>query len=395
MPKIIAIIVAGGSASRFYGSTHKLLVPLTHRSILEQSLTLFENHAKIDHIVLVAHSSLIGSIKSNVYTKLSRIIEGGNSRQESVLFGLKTIHELFSKDLPDYVLVHDAARPNASSALIDRLLLEFPSYQGIVPLIPLYDSLKSLENDHISSISTSSSWHRTQTPQAFNFNLLYQSAIQAQKANQVFRDETDLVMAFFPHAKIKSIQGEFCNEKITCIEQVAYLRKLSNLEVKNGIGYDFHYFEQGRPLILGGLHIPFEFGLEGDSDGDVLTHAILDSILGALSLGDMGSFFGISTPDLMGIKSTKLFDRLLDYIKNHHPSFSLRHVDASVVAKTPSLLPHIPSIKQNLALCMKISPNSINIKATSDKGMDAAGSGKGIRAIVISTISLAQEAMNE
>lgn len=395
MPKIAAIIVAGGNSTRFRGSTHKLLVPLYHGNVLDHSLLLFEKHAKIDHIILVAHPTLVGSIKNTTYSKLRSVVEGGTSRQESVLYGLKAIHKLFSKTPPDYVLVHDAARPNASSALIDRLLLEFPTHQGVVPLIPLYDSLKSLDNGDLSAIPNSSTWYRTQTPQAYDFHLLYQSAIQAQKTNLVFRDEADLVMTFSPQAKIKTIPGEYCNEKITCIEQVDFMRRLRGMEVKSGIGYDFHYFQEGKPLILGGLHIPFEYGLEGDSDGDVLTHAILDSILGALSLGDMGSFFGIATPDLMGIKSTKLINRLLDYIKSHHPSFHLHHIDVSVVAKTPSLLPHIPSIKQNLALTMNISPNCINLKATSDKGMDAAGSGKGIRAIVISTISLAQEAMHE
>jgi 2-C-methyl-D-erythritol 4-phosphate cytidylyltransferase / 2-C-methyl-D-erythritol 2,4-cyclodiphosphate synthase len=395
MPKIAAIIVAGGTASRFHGTTHKLLLPSSHRNILEQSLALFENHAKIDFLVLVVHPSLMSSIRSDSYTKLKGIVEGGTNRQESVFLGLKKVYALSSCELPDYILVHDAARPNASPQLIDRLLMELPSSHGAIPLIPLYDSLKCLENEQIKSIATSPSWYRTQTPQAFCFDLLYQSSIQAQQTKQIFRDEADLVIAFSPKARIKTIQGEFCNEKITSTDQVDYFRKLSNWEVKSGIGYDFHFFEKDKPLILGGLPIPFEYGLEGDSDGDVLTHAILDSLLGALSLGDMGSFFGIATPDLIGIQSILLFERLFRYVTSQGRTFHIHHIDASLVAKKPPLLPYIQSIRQNLASCINISQKSINIKATTDKGMDAAGSGKGIRVIALTTLSLAQEAINE
>jgi 2-C-methyl-D-erythritol 4-phosphate cytidylyltransferase / 2-C-methyl-D-erythritol 2,4-cyclodiphosphate synthase len=395
MHKIAAIIVAGGSATRFHGSTHKLLLSLHHRSILEQSLFLLENHARIDFMVLVAHPSLRAFINTEHYSKLQGIAEGGKNRQESVFFGLKKVLELSSDAFPDYVLIHDAARPNASPQLIDRLLYELPSYQGVVPLIPLYDSLKCLENDHLHSITTFPSWHRTQTPQVFSFDLLYQSSIQAQKLNKEFRDETDLVLSLSPETKIKAIHGEFCNEKITSIEQAEYIQKLSNIEVRSGIGYDFHYFQEARPLILGGMHIPFEYGLEGDSDGDVLTHAILEAMLGALSLGDMGTFFGIGTPDLMGIQSTKLFHRLFQNCHDLRRDFSIIHIDTTLVAKKPPLTPHIESIKQNLATCLNINTSKINIKATSDKGMDAAGSGKGIRAITIATLSLATEAMYE
>ena len=205
MSKIVAIVVAGGTASRFHGTSHKLLLPSSNRNILEQSLCLFEDHAKINFLVLVAHPSLMSSIKSASYAKLKGIVEGGRNRQESVFLGLKKVYDLFSQALPDYVLVHDAARPNASPQLIDRLILELPSSHGVVPLIPLYDSLKSLENEQIKSVATSPSWYRTQTPQAFSFDLLYQSSIQAHQTKQIFRDEADLVLAFSPKARIKTI----------------------------------------------------------------------------------------------------------------------------------------------------------------------------------------------
>lgn len=395
MHKIAVIIVAGGSATRFHGTTHKLLLSLHHRSILEQSLLLFENHPKIAFMVLVVHPSLEPFINTEQYAKLQVITEGGRNRQESVFLGLSKVLELSAAALPDYVLIHDAARPNATPKLIDRLLMELPSYQGVVPVIPLYDSLKSIENELILSVSASPSWHRTQTPQVFCFDLLYQNSLRARELSKEFRDETDLVLSLSPETKIKAIHGEFCNEKLTSLEQVEYMQKLSPYEVKSGIGYDFHYFQECRPLILGGVPIPFEYGLEGDSDGDVLTHAILEAMLGALSLGDMGTYFGIGSPDLMGITSTELFHRLFQNCHSLHRDFSIIHIDTTLVAKKPPLTLHVENIKHNLATCLNINKAKINIKATSDKGMDAAGSGKGIRAIALVTLSLAQEAIHE
>ncbi len=156
------------------------------------------------------------------------------------------------------------------------------------------------------------------------------------------------------------------------------------LPLRVGVGYDMHRLVPGRPLILGGVAIPFDRGLEGDSDADAVTHAVLDALLGAAGAGDIGTHFGVGRPEMMGISSLRLLGRVVRLLaaRGYQPG----NVDATVVAEAPRLGPHFPAMRQALAAVLQIPPDRINLKGTTAKGMGALGAGEGIVAIAVASV---------
>ena len=152
-----------------------------------------------------------------------------------------------------------------------------------------------------------------------------------------------------------------------------------------GVGFDMHRLVPGRPLILGGVRIAFELGLEGDSDADVLTHAILDALLGATGLGDIGSHFGVGRPENMGISSLILLEKTVALIRER--GFRPHNVDATVVAETPKIGPFIPAMRTTLARVLGTTEDRVNVKGTTAKGMGALGAGEGIATFAVASVS--------
>jgi 2-C-methyl-D-erythritol 2,4-cyclodiphosphate synthase len=154
-----------------------------------------------------------------------------------------------------------------------------------------------------------------------------------------------------------------------------------------GVGLDMHRLVPGRPLILGGVTIPFERGLDGDSDADVLTHAILDALLGAAGEGDIGTHFGVGRPEMRGISSLVLLERVVALIaaKGYQPS----NVDATLVAEAPRIGPHIPAMRERLAAVLRIAVDRVNVKGTTAKGLGWIGGGEGIAAMAVASVAAA------
>jgi 2-C-methyl-D-erythritol 2,4-cyclodiphosphate synthase len=151
-----------------------------------------------------------------------------------------------------------------------------------------------------------------------------------------------------------------------------------------GVGFDVHRLVPGRPLILGGVHIPFDRGLEGDSDADVLTHAILDALLGAAALGDIGTHFGVGRPENMGISSLLLLERVVALVRKH--GYLPNNVDATVVAEAPKIGSHIPAMRTALAKVLGLSEDRVNVKGTTAKGLGVLGAGEGVAAFAVATV---------
>ncbi len=154
--------------------------------------------------------------------------------------------------------------------------------------------------------------------------------------------------------------------------------------MRSGIGFDIHPFREGRPLVLGGVSIPHERGLDGDSDADVLTHAIIDAILGALSVGDIGSFFGVGTPEVMGTRSLELLSRLVTLVKNSR--FAISNIDSTIVCEAPKLFAHREKMRDNIAGALEIEINKVSVKFTTPKGLGALGHKEGIASLAIVTM---------
>lgn len=373
-----AIIVAGGSGSRFSSTESKTMKLLYGMPVVEYSVQAFQQSNQVSEMILVGQTGTYSKNLLTLYPKLKSIVPGGKTRTESVKNGIKVLSPNIR-----YVFIHDAARPLLEPAFIDQMadtMLQQSNYTGIFPVLPLYDALKSLEIEHTPKSIEVNSLIRTQTPQLFHLSRL-KKAFNDNIITIPFRDEIELLEYYYKDSAFLTIPGSYQLEKITTLQEWHLIESLVQKEERIGIGVDFHYFMPGRDLILGGLHIPGHYGLEGDSDGDVYTHSILEALLGALSLGDMGTFFGLHTPSVMHKKSTSFIQVLLSH--KDFKGVQIKHIDTTIIGKEPILKTWIPEMEKNICEMLSISENQINIKSTTDKGMDAAGEGKGIRCITV------------
>ncbi|MCE5222657.1 2-C-methyl-D-erythritol 2,4-cyclodiphosphate synthase [bacterium] len=373
-----ALVVAGGLGTRFSSLENKNTKWLYGLPVLEYSLQAFQSCPFIADIVLVGNDKIDSKELSARYPKLTGIRAGGKTRTESVWNGLQAIDSSAR-----YVFIHDAARPLLEVSFINRMaeqILLQNHLTGLFPVLPLYDALKSLDRDFFPVTYEGQPLYRTQTPQLFQWSVL-KSVFIENASLQPFRDEIQMIRHFRKESQFLAIPGSYHLEKITTLQEWHLIEKLAPVETCIGVGYDFHYFQTGRDLVLGGLTIPGYEGLEGDSDGDVYVHSVLEALLGALSLGDMGSFFGVGTPEVMHKKSTGFLLQL--YEDEHFKNVRIKHIDTTIVCKKPVLKSWIPAMKKNISQHLSISENQINIKSTTDKGMDAAGEGKGIRCITV------------
>lgn len=379
------IIVAYGSGKRFSNSVNKLLIPLEGIPLIEHSLKKFNENSKINEIILVAKECLKDYAKIKKYEKITHIVKGGKTREESVLRGLENISKK-----ANFVLIHDAARPLFPATLIDEEIKELSrgTIDGIIPVLPVYDAIKLMNGDNVVFDKNTYSYFSknlklTQTPQGFTVKTLKDAFSKNIEMLDNFRDEAELILSSFEGAKIKTIKGSFSAHKLTSKDDLEILKAFEFSEIRTGLGYDFHPFIKNRPLIIGGIEIPFSLGLSGDSDADVLTHSIIDAILGALGMGDIGLHFGVGTKEILGVKSTKLLSSLIEEISE----IEIINLDSTIICKEPKISDYSEKIIENVSKILKIDKDRINIKATTDKGFDAAGRGEGIRAITIATLN--------
>lgn len=379
--KTSAIIVGAGKGERFSSTKNKITVKLKGKEVFRYSLETFQKSELVTEIIFVGSLPFNTEILKKEYPKLKKIVPGGSHREESVWNGLKET----SQD-SGIIMVHDAARPLFPSFFIQNLYDTLSSNDGAIPVLSIQDAVKSITNSGEIKTYKKNTLFRTQTPQAFKKDLLFEAFHKYKESLPKFRDETEMILAYKPNATIIPIPGSYLAEKVTSPEDLDTLSCFLPSEIRIGNGYDFHYFVQGRTLILGGCKIKYGKGLEGDSDGDVLSHSILDSLLGALSMGDIGRYIGIKTKNAMNAKSVTFLQQLLH--DPMVPKFKIAHIDSTIVCRDPLLTPYMEEMKNSLSDALLLDPKRINLKSTSDKGMDAAGEGKGIRAITIATIEL-------
>jgi len=385
-----SIIVGAGKGERFSKKSNKLFITLNGIPVIEHSLKKFNESNLINEIILVTDTEEYSKTYnfSKKYEKIRKVVNGGKVREGSVLEGLKNISEK-----ANFVLIHDAGRPLFPKSLIEDEIRELlrGNIDGVIPVLPIYDAIKTMNGEFVIPNGEKCSSFRkelklTQTPQGFNVKILKEAIEKNIDKLDNFRDEAELILSYLPSAKIKTIKGSFDAHKLTCRDDLEILGKIEFHQIRSGIGYDFHPFINGRPLIIGGIEIPYCKGLSGDSDADVLTHSIIDAILGALGKGDIGSFFGIGSKEVIGVKSMNLLLKLKE--DENIPRFEIINIDSTIICKKPKILDYSRKIVENISKMLKIDENKINIKATTDKGFDSAGKGFGIRAITIATLKI-------
>jgi 2-C-methyl-D-erythritol 4-phosphate cytidylyltransferase/2-C-methyl-D-erythritol 2,4-cyclodiphosphate synthase len=390
--KVAAIIPAAGSGIRMGLPTPKQFFDLEGVPVLVHTLRVFEQVASIGHIIVVVQAESCGMVEDLVRQhqlgRVSRVIGGGKERQDSVLAGLEALPE----DV-DLVLVHDGVRPFVPVSLIEKCLLEAENSGAAMAAIPVKDTLKSVASSKFikKTISREGVW-QAQTPQVATKALLKKAyRLAAGKKDFIATDEAGL-LELLGHP-VKVVEGSEKNIKITRPEDLTLAKAIlmeneegvksleSKLRYYCGYGYDAHRLAAGRPLILGGEEIPYDKGLQGHSDADVLTHAFCDAMLGAAGAGDIGSHFPDTDQKYKNISSIDILQDVVALVAQK--GFVLGNADITVVAQKPKLAPYFAAMKKNLAGACGVTPNSINLKATTTEEMGFEGRGEGMSAHAI------------
>ncbi|MFP7754423.1 2-C-methyl-D-erythritol 4-phosphate cytidylyltransferase [Thermodesulfobacteriota bacterium B35] len=379
--KTAVIIPAAGSGSRMGASVPKQFLSLAGEPLLVRTVRTFLLSPAIDLAVVVvpaAHREETRQIlQRHLSPALSRRIlftVGGATRQDSVRSGLEALPAE-----TDIVLVHDGARPLVSQDLILRCIAGAREHGAAIAAVAVKDTLKRVDGRGCirATVDRSGLW-QAQTPQAARRELLLRAHQQAAEKGFVGTDEA----ALLEHAEIpvRVVEGEEQNIKITRPGDMALAAGLLQREhsMKIGHGFDAHRLVEDRDLVLGGVRIDFELGLLGHSDADVLTHALIDAILGAVGAGDIGRHFPDSDQRYQGISSIKLLQETVSLAAEH--GLQLANGDITIICQRPRLAPFLAAMRDTLAAACRVAQDRINIKATTTESMGYTGRGEGIAA---------------
>ena len=367
----IAIIAAAGSGSRV--GRDKIWEKAGGMTLLERSARPFLASPVVDEVILVVRADRTEDAKALFAgaEKPVTVVVGGATRTASVRAALDLIKSRGEWE-NTVVAVHDGARPYVSPDLIERCMTVASEVGSAVPVVPCSDSLR-LSTATGSKAVDRSQYVAVQTPQCFLFERLYEAYDGAQDAT----DDATLYEKKFGFVTLTD--GDVENKKIT------YLSDLFGLyDRRVGEGYDVHPLAEGRPLVLGGVTIPFEKGLVGHSDGDALVHAIMDALLTAADLPDIGHYFPPSDPQYEGIYSIELLRKVRDLIREK--GFCVENVSATVMAERPKLAPYFPEMKRIVAESLEISPERVRFAATTTEGLGIVGEGRGIAANAVALL---------
>jgi 2-C-methyl-D-erythritol 4-phosphate cytidylyltransferase/2-C-methyl-D-erythritol 2,4-cyclodiphosphate synthase len=379
----VALIVAAGSGARAGGGMPKQYRRLAGKPVLAHSLAAFAGHPGVDGICVV-----IGAGQEALYAEaaagfdLGPPVTGGDTRQQSVRAGLEAID---AEGGCRRVLIHDAARPGLPAAVIDRLLDALDHDEGVVPVLPMVDSLAaggSALGDPVDRTAVV----RVQTPQAFRFPAIlaaHRSWAEAAAATD------DAQVARNAGITVAMVAGDERLAKLTFEEDFAMTGFARPTSVRTGMGFDVHGFGAGDKVWLGGVAVPHDAGLIGHSDADVLLHAVCDALLGAIGEGDIGTHFPPSDPQWRGAPSALFVEHVRDLVAER--GGVIDHVDATVICEAPKVGPHRAAIRASIARLLHLAEGRVSIKATTTERLGFTGRGEGIAAQAIATVRLPEE----
>jgi 2-C-methyl-D-erythritol 4-phosphate cytidylyltransferase/2-C-methyl-D-erythritol 2,4-cyclodiphosphate synthase len=380
MNKIVAIIVAGGKGGRINSTIPKQFIEINGKSIIQQTIERFLEAKEISSIQVVINKNyedeykkIIKNISSH---KLLPYCFGGKEfRGESVLEGLKALEKI----KPDFVLIHDAVRPFVDNEIITKVVEGLARFKAVAPATPVKDSVKKTVSGGVENISRDNLF-LAQTPQGFNYRELFNKLKKIEDFSQI-TDEISL----FSKEEIGLVAGSEKNFKITSDFDLAMAQNMGT-KTLIGSGTDVHKFVDGEFIILGGVKIPYHKKLDGHSDADVLIHALVDAILGAIGEGDIGEHFADSNPKWKGADSSIFLHHALDLL--HKKGGQINNIDATILAEAPKISPYKTAIRENLGRLLSIDTKFINIKATTTEGLGFIGRKEGIMASVVVSVQV-------
>ncbi len=371
------IILAGGNSHRFKSNIGKPYQKIAGKSLVEINIDKARKFKQIKKIILVYNRKDSKRVKS-LKLKNIKLIIGGKNRQQSTLNALKYLN---NSQKTSKVLIHDVARPNFSLKLIKLILKNMKHARAVVPKIYIQDAVKqkidSSLNEYILGKNRDNLF-LTQTPQAFNFKEIYY--LHKTSAGKYKDDDISLYMDL---NKIKFIQGEKNNFKITDLADFQNLKNIYKSKQSVGIGFDVHRLVPKRKLYLAGLKIKSPLGTLGHSDGDPVLHSITDAILGACKMGDIGQMFSDKSKKFKNIRSTILLQEVIKKIKA--AGYFVNNIDINIITQTPKINNYKKKMIDNIAKLCEISKNKINIKGKTTEKLGVIGKEKAIACEVIAS----------
>ncbi len=401
--RLAAVLVAAGVGSRMGIDSNKVFLTLDGEPILSRAIRPFLSLPGMELIVVVTRpeerEECIEVLNSSGVPippgqdrepRLPEVIfaAGGSTRQQSVANGVAV---LAKREFPvsGVVLIHDGARPYVTGDLLSRVARAVTETGAAVAAVPAIDTVKKIDGDGFvtATLNRGELWY-AQTPQAATFGRLQKALSNAEEKDIVATDTSSLLELMGNQVKI--VKGDYQNRKITTQEdlggQHAKSQGTRDDSLRVGTGYDIHRMAPDRRLVLAGVEIPHSKGPVGHSDADVLIHAIIDALLGAIAAGDIGSHFPDTAQELKGIDSALLLEKTMVLLRAK--GAGVVNIDTTVVCQTPKLQPHIPRIKLALGHMMEIDPSAISVKAKTNEGLGSLGSGDAIAAHAVALVTL-------
>jgi 2-C-methyl-D-erythritol 4-phosphate cytidylyltransferase/2-C-methyl-D-erythritol 2,4-cyclodiphosphate synthase len=379
---VAVIIAAGGHGARFGGGHLKQFRLLGGREILQYSVDAFRRAGGVDEIVVALPSDVVANPPDYLGggSKPLALVAGGARRRDSVANGFAEIEKR-----ADLVVIHDAVRPLLDQAVITRTIEAAAEQGAAIAALAVTDTVKRVDGKgQVVGTLPRREVFLAQTPQAFRMAVL-RDALALDSTSDV-TDEA--MLAEQAGHSVRIVEGDARNIKITTPEDLEMVERLLAASEVSGIrignGYDLHRLVEGRPLVLGGVTIPFDKGLDGHSDADAVCHAVADALLGGAGAGDIGRHFPDSDPEWKGIDSVTLLARAAAVVRE--AGFAIISVDTVVVAEHPKLTPFIDQMRTNVAVAVGVDPVRIGIKSKTNEGMDSTGAGQAIAVHAVALI---------
>ena len=381
-----AIIAAAGEGRRLGAAVPKQLLDIGGRSILERSVSAFAGHDRVDEVIVVLPAELARTPDQCMRPDMSaavQIVAGGQRRQDSVANAFDRV----SRDC-DVVLVHDAARPFVSAELISRAIDAAAAHGAAIAAVPARDTVKRVEGTGDRVIITETipreAIYLAQTPQAFRRDVLH-AAVAMGRSGVDATDEA--MLAERAGHRVHVVEGDPANVKITTPTDLEAARRMSAVSVTTriGTGYDLHRLVEGRPLILGGVHLQSDKGAIGHSDADVVCHAVIDAVLGAACEGNVGQHYPDTDPRWKGASSIQMLRDSVEVVSRR--GLRVTNVDVTVILERPKIAPHLAEIRSQLSAALGVPVDCVSVKGKTNEGVDAVGRGEAIAAHAVALLT--------
>ena len=377
------VVVAAGRGERAGLGRNKVFHSFGGRSLLARCLDALSGTGLFDGLALVISPEDEAAWQELCRTEgpfplVRAVAHGGATRRHSVYSGLKALPE----DC-DIVAIHDAARPFVTREVVLATLESARRYGSGVISTPVVDTIKIVAEDGSVATPDRRTLRAVQTPQSFDRRRIMEAHARALREDLAVTDDAMLFEHYYGELRLVTAPGAERNTKLTTKADFDMLeRRIPAMRV--GHGYDAHRLVEGRDLVLCGVTVPHRTGLDGHSDADVAVHALMDALLGALGLGDIGRHFPDSDPQYKGISSMLLLEKVMGEVRK--AGFAVVNADVTIVAQRPKLLPYLDAMRDNIAVALGVPSSQVNVKATTTERMGFEGEEQGISAQAVALL---------